>query len=90
MQLPVDAELRAVCSDILAADLSLEEWRATESGDHFQGDHYHGGFEALEDAFCFSYYGPDGRELWFQFTLREAAEIAAGRQTVVEARAADG
>ena len=89
MQLPVDPELRAICAEIIAADVSLEEWRATESGDHFQTEHYHGGFEALEDAFCFSYYAPDGRELWLQFTVDEAVEIAEGRRTSLDAREAE-
>jgi hypothetical protein len=89
MQLPVDAELRAVCAQIVAADLPVQEWRATEAGDHVQGERYHGGYDAPEDAFCFSYYAPDGRELWLEFTLYEAVEIAAGRQLTVEARNAD-
>jgi hypothetical protein len=89
MQIPVDAELRAVCTRIVAASLPIEEWRATESGDHFQRERYQGGYEAIEDAFCFSYYTPDGSELWLQFTLDEAAEIAAGRQLTVAARDAD-
>src|SRR5688572_15308482 len=89
MRHPVDQELRDLCVEIIAAGLPINMWRATESGDQFQGERYHGGFEALEDAFCFSYYPPAGSELWFQITLAQAAEIAAGRQGHVDAREAE-
>jgi hypothetical protein len=88
MRLPVDDQLRQLCAEIVAAGLSLETWRATESSDQFQRERYHGGFEELEDAFCFSFYPPAGGELWFQITLEEAGEIAAGRQDQVAAREA--
>lgn len=89
MQLPVDEELRSICHEIVERNEPLDEWRATESDDEFQSEHFVGGFDAGEDAFCFSYYAPDGTELWFQFTLAEAEEIAAGRRTAVDARAAE-
>ena len=87
MQHAIDPELRAICQDIVDRNQSIDDWRETESGDEFQEELYHGGFE--EDAFCFSCYAPDGREFWFEFTLAEAADIAAGRQTFVQLRDAD-
>ena len=82
----IESELRDICQDIVDRDQSLDEWREMESSDEFQGERYHGGFEAEEDAFCFSYYGDDSMELFFQFTLEEAADIASGAQKAVEAR----
>jgi hypothetical protein len=89
MQLTVDPELRAICQEIVAREQPLDEWRETESDDEFQTDHYEGGFDADEDAFCFSRFAADGGgEFWFQFTLAEAAEIAAGRLGTLDARPA--
>ena len=44
----------------------------------FQTDHYCGGFESLDQAFCFSYYDASENEFWFQVTLDEIAAIIAG------------
>lgn len=82
----IEPELRDICHDIVERDQSLDEWREMESSDEFQGEAYRGGFEAESDAFCFSYYGDDSLELFFQFSLEEAAEIASGAQKAVEAR----
>ena len=89
MQLKVDTELRGLCEEIVDRDQSLEDWRETESDDEFQTDHYEGGYDADEDAFCFSHYAPDGEELWFQVTLAEVERIAAGEMSTVEARPAE-
>lgn len=82
----IESELRDICQDIVDRDQSLDEWREMASSDEFQGERYSGGFEAEEDAFSFSYYGDDSTELFFQFSLEEAAEIASGEQKSVEAR----
>jgi len=89
MQLNVDTEPRTCELSIVARDQSIEDWRDTESDDEFQTENYVGGYEALEDAFCFSYYAADGAELWFQVTLAEVAKIAAGEMSAVEARPAE-
>ena len=70
-------ELRDICRDIVGQAKSKEVWRAEESCDEFQTEHFVGGFDATEDAFCFSYYSPEG-EKWFQITLEEVGEIASG------------
>lgn len=85
----IERELREICRDIVDRDQSLDDWREAESSDEWQGERYHGGFEAEEDAFCFSYYSPDGPELWLQFTLEEAAEIAEGAIETIDARDAE-
>jgi hypothetical protein len=89
MQLKVDTELRGICEEIVERDQSLEDWRETESDDEFQTDHYEGGFDADEGAFCFSHFGPDGQELWFQVTLEEVARIAEGDIWTIDARPAE-
>jgi hypothetical protein len=89
MLLKVDTELREICEEIVERDQSLEDWRETESDDEFQTDHYEGGYDADEDAFCFSHHAPDGEELWFQVTLAEVERIAEGEISTVEARPAE-
>lgn len=81
-------ELRGICCKIVARARKVEEWRAVESGDEFQTDHFEGGFDGTEDAFCFSYYAPDGVEHWFQFTIADATEIATGTRCEVQLRIA--
>lgn len=89
MQVQIDHEFRTICEEILKEDYSLEEWREIESDDMFQSPHYQGGFDATEDAFCFSYYDSDRGELWFQLTLSQIMEAAAGELKSVEARPAE-
>jgi len=89
MQIPIDDEFLTLCEQILKEGLSLEEWREIESDDMFQSPHYEGGFDATEDAFCFSYFDPEGGgELWFQLTLSEITEAVAGKLRSIEARKA--
>lgn len=69
-------EFRDICSSIVAEQRSLDGWRAVESDDMFQSEHFCGGFDATEDAFCFSFYAADGTEYWFQLTLPEVSSVA--------------
>lgn len=89
MQIQIDTEFLTLCEEILKENHSLEEWREIESDDMFQSPHYEGGFDATEDAFCFSYYDSEGGELWFQLTLSEMMEVVAGELKSIEARRAD-
>ena len=83
---PADlGELRGICRDIVRAAKTKEVWRAEESCDEFQTKHFVGGFDATEDAFCFSYFSPEG-ERWFQFTLDEAGALAAGESVALSFR----
>lgn len=88
MELKVDDELRRICAEIVKEARSLEEWREIESDDLIQTLHYVGGFDATEDAFCFSARHPGSDELWFQFTLEEASDIAASKRLSLPARVA--
>jgi hypothetical protein len=89
MDLKVDDELRKLCAEIVAHARSVETWREIESDDLIQTPHYVGGFDATEDAFCFSARHPGRDELWFQFTLEEASDIAANNCLSLPARPAD-
>ncbi|MGH7713914.1 MAG: hypothetical protein ACREOG_21725 [Gemmatimonadaceae bacterium] len=77
MMLAVDDELRAICRDLLAEGWSEAEWAEREADDWVQTERYDSGFSETEGAFTFSCYTGDD-EVWFQFTLAEAAAIAAG------------
>ncbi len=88
MILEVNDELKAICEKIEIENLSLEDWRETESGDEFQSEHFCGGYDADEDAFCFSYYDANKVEWWFQITLDEVHRIQRKELINVEAREA--
>ena len=88
MQLAIDSEFRSICRAIVAENQTEEEWAEAESDDMFQSESYEGGFDADEEAFCFSYYAPDGQEYWFQVTLAEVKAAAAGENPVIDARPA--
>lgn len=89
MQLVIDPELRTLCREIVSENHSEEEWAEIESDDMFQSESYEGGFDATEEAFCFSRHTEDGEEQWFQLTLSEVQALAAGEDLVIEARPAD-
>ena len=88
MTIDVDDELRAICRDLIAEGFSESGWADRESDDWVQSDHYQGGYDATEEAFCFSRYDGDD-EVWFQFTLAEAAAIANGDVAQLPARHAE-
>jgi hypothetical protein len=84
------SEFRSLCREIVAENQTEEEWAEMESDDMFQSESYVGGYDADEEAFCFSHYAPDGEEYWFQVTLPEVQEVAAGGNPVVEVRPIGG
>lgn len=79
-----DQEFVAIARHIAERQLSPSQWAEIESCDMFQSDHYCGGFEALEEAFCFSFLDTDDREWWFQISLDEALSVAKGHELQVE------
>jgi hypothetical protein len=83
------AELRATCRDIVGRNWNEKVWSAHESDDEFQTEHLCGGFDATEQAFCFSWYSSNGKEYWFQFPLAEAENLAASSSVSVRLRAAE-
>jgi hypothetical protein len=89
MQIPITDELRDICRSIEAEQKSDDEWSLEESDDMIQGVTFEGGYDAIERAFCFSFYDEAGDEFWFQITLQEVHEIAAGRDVTVSGRVPD-
>jgi hypothetical protein len=86
MNFLVDNEFKTICEQIANEDLTIEKWREAESDDACQSVHFCGGYDADEDAFCFSYYGADSREYWFQLTLSEVQKILSGKMSEIEMR----
>ncbi|WP_175578749.1 hypothetical protein [Tenacibaculum aiptasiae] len=75
MKLRIDKELLEIFKDILNRNLTLTEWRQMENCDEFQTVNYCGGFDAIEDEFCFSYFDLNKVEYWFQIPLSEIQKI---------------
>jgi len=88
MKIAVTQELRDLFARILAENKTESEWAEMESDDMFQSDHYRGGFDATEMAFCFSFFDGDGVELWFQLRLEEVREYATHGKAEIDARLA--
>jgi hypothetical protein len=82
-------EFKTLCAQIVAEQKTPEQWAEIESDDMFRTPSFAGGFEAIEMAFCFSYYDSDRREFWFQLTLEEIQDIAAGRKKEIDVRDPD-
>lgn len=45
----------------------------------FHTNHYCGGYDATEHAFCFNYYDISENEFWVQISLENAKEIAENK-----------
>ncbi|CAN5596219.1 hypothetical protein BH11BAC3_BH11BAC3_44050 [soil metagenome] len=76
MIIPINEELKSICSQIIEQNLSLEEWAGIESDDMFQTNSFEGGFDATEKEFVFSYFGD--KEYWFQLSLIQVTRINNG------------
>ena len=88
MRHTIGRPLISILEDIVAENKREEEWAEIESDDMFQNDPYVGGYDADEEAFCFSYFAED-REYWFQLTLDEVKSAVAGELTDLELVEAD-
>ena len=88
MKIEVTQELTDLFARILAENKTESEWAEIESDDMFQSDHYSGGFDATEMAFCFSFFDEDGIEFWFQIPLEEIREYATHGKAEIDAHLA--
>lgn len=88
MLLRIDDEFATICLEIVEQNLTAAEWSKIESDDWFQTSNYVGGFDAIEQAFCFTYTSQDGAEYWFQITLLEVDDIVAQMITYIQTRPA--
>jgi len=73
----IDETLISIFKSILGEGRSLDEWAEVESDDMFQKEPYIGGYDADEEAFCFSYFGGKS-EYWFQVTMSEILSMVDG------------
>lgn len=88
MKLIIDELLTSIFEQILAENKTDDEWAEIESDDMFQNRTYVGGYDADEEAFCFSFYADEG-EYWFQLTLDEIKEAVKGTIMDLELEKAD-
>ena len=86
---PVDDELRSICREILEQGWALSDWSDHESDDWFQSHRYHGGFDATEQQFCFSFTNDSGAEIWFQFPLEDVESLENGSISTIAGRLPD-
>lgn len=84
----VENELIEICKEIIRQNKTEEEWKLIESSDMFQTENYCGGYDATEEAFCFSYYD-NAQEYWFQLTLDEIKDILIGNKKELDIKPAD-
>jgi len=78
----IDQTLILIFKEILAKEKSKDEWAEIESDDLIQEEPYVGGYDADEEAFCFSYFTEE-EEFWFQVTFPEISEVVSGRMKEV-------
>lgn len=84
----VNDEFRRIAKEIVDENKSDEEWSEVESDDMFQTESFIGGYDATEQAFCFSYYDEKKNEYWFQLTLEEMRAVANGTLSEIGIRTA--
>ena len=89
MHIEVSEEFRRICREIVAEGKSLSEWAETESDDMFQSPSFVGGYDADEEAFCFSFYDNERAEHWFQLTLDEIRRVDDGSLERIDLRPAE-
>jgi hypothetical protein len=86
MMINVDEKLKKICKEIKDSDKTLQEWMDTETSNQFDEFPYAGGFEAIEQAFWFSYYADDGDEYVFRIDLDEIESILSGNIKQIKTR----
>jgi hypothetical protein len=88
MKLLIDQELIEILQSIREKGLTIKQWQEIESSDMFQSEHFTGGFDAIENAFCFSFFSEE-KEYWFQVTLEQIDEILNKRVSFIQMTLSD-
>lgn len=83
-----DNEFNEILERIILTNKSEEEWDLIESCDYFQTPHYVGGWDATEQAFCFSFYDGEKQEHWFQLSMEQIVQIKEGKLKEISLRKA--
>ena len=86
MEMNISDEFKSICKEIEKERKTEKEWALIESSDMFQTEHYCGGYDATENAFCFSYYDDKGEEFWFQITLEKINKIVKNEILFIKAK----
>ena len=81
-------DMTDIMQEIARMNLSADGWAEIESCDMFQTENLCGGYDALENAFCFSLYDGD-KEFWFQFTLEDVQAFNNRSVLKIDLRKAD-
>lgn len=89
MYLQVPEEFLSILRNIKAEGKAPEEWAEIESDDMFQSDHFVGGYDADEEAFCFSFFDQDDQEYWFQISFDDVELILNGKMQQIDVRPAE-
>lgn len=84
----IDDELKSLLRQMQLERKSAIEWAEIESDDLLQSEHYRGGFDTTEMAFCFSLFR-NQKEYWFQFSLSDIDTLLRGSHAKIEVRPAD-
>ena len=74
-----------LCKEIIAFEPTCSQWAAYESCDMFQQGDFVGGFDSIEEAFCFSYFDKCGNEFWFQLNISQVLSIANKNAQIIKA-----
>ena len=88
MKYAIPEDLVLICHDILHENKTEAEWGKVESDDVFQTERFVGGFDAVEQEFCFSFY-EQGTEYWVQVSLKQVRDIVDGSVNTINVRAAE-
>ena len=79
----IDQNLKKICQEIIDEKKTIQDWIDIESDDYFNDGSYSGGFDSIEEAFCFSFYNEQGEEFWFQISLEDCERIIHGDQKTI-------
>ncbi len=88
MEYAIPEELVLICREILKDNKTETEWGRVECDDMFQTERFVGGFDAEEQAFCFSFY-EQGTEYWLQISLEQVRDIVDRSVTTIDIRTAE-
>ncbi len=88
MQHQLKNDFLEIVKRIVNENKTIHEWIEIESSDMFQDGAYVGGFDGIEEEFCFSVYIAD-IEYWFQLSLEEIKKVDREKGGQVEIRMAD-
>lgn len=85
MQIELGEKFLDICKEIIAEDLTEDEWAGRASSDYFYEMPFCGGFEKEANAFIFGFYDANDDLYSFKLALSQIPEIVSGKIQSVEA-----